>query len=69
MTTLAWSGLVDQRKVDQFIGHNVIFDILDLPAFKSIASVGSFKHFVLVFVSVFVFVFVLKWTVGFTSQK
>ena len=29
-----WSGLVDQRKVGRVTGHNVIFEILEPPAFR-----------------------------------
>ena len=35
---LVWSGLVDQHNIDQLTGKNVIFDILELPAFQIIAS-------------------------------
>ena len=29
-----WSGLLDQHKVDQLTGQNVMFDILEPPAFR-----------------------------------
>ena len=40
---LVQSGLVD-KKVDKLMGQNVIFDILELPAFKNLAYVWSFKQ-------------------------
>ena len=36
---------------------NIIFDILESHAFKNIAHVGSFKHFVFVYLRIFVYVY------------
>ena len=47
---MVWSGLVDQKKVDQLTGQNVIFDILETLLSKNIVNVGSFERFLFVFV-------------------